>query len=154
MEGGLDRTVQRAMDDRRLKKRLIKTQLVVIDEVSMISGQALQAAEIICRKLRDNSAVWGGIKIIAVGDFGQLPPVNVHGHKKDWAFKSEVWQASGFQVAYLKSIVRTGDEDFLRILNFIRDGVVNDQVSSFLNSRLCGTGEDLRMASKNLPSPL
>ncbi len=136
MEGGLERTVKRALDDKRLKRRLRKTQLVVIDEVSMIPGLALKAAESISRKLRDNGAPWGGMKIVAVGDFGQLPPVNTYGTAKDWAFKSEAWLESSFQVAYLNTIVRTEDRDFLRVLNFVREGEVNEEVTQFLNSRM------------------
>ena len=141
MEGGLDRTVERALKDKRLKKRLRNTLNLVIDEVSMISGSALQAAEMISRQVREKQIPWGGIKVIAVGDFGQLPPVNSYGSEKDWAFLSETWRKSGFRVAFLQTVMRSKDLEFLEVLNFIRDGRVNDQVTRFLNSRVQDLGE-------------
>ncbi len=136
LEGGLEKTVSRALKDKRLKKRLERTQLVVIDEISMISGKAMVAAEMICRNLRSKSVPWGGIKIIAVGDFGQLPPVNAYGAEKDWAFQSDAWNLSHFKVAYLKTLVRTVDGNFLEVLNYVRNGEINAQVTDFLNSRM------------------
>jgi len=141
MEGGLEKTIQRAVKDKRLKKRLRRTNLLVIDEISMIPGKALQAAETICRQIRGKQIPWGGIKIIAVGDFGQLPPVNTHGFEKDWAFLSETWRKSAFQVAYLKTVMRSKDSEFLEVLNFIRDGHVNDTVTKFLNLRIRDAGQ-------------
>jgi ATP-dependent exoDNAse (exonuclease V) alpha subunit len=102
----------------------------------MIPGKALQAAETIAREIRSKQLPWGGIKIIAVGDFGQLPPVNTHGLEKDWAFLSETWRKSNFKVAYLKTVMRSKDTEFLNILNFVRDGHVNDRVTDFLNNHV------------------
>lgn len=140
MEGGLAKTVERALKDRRLRKRLERTQVLIIDEISMISGQTLQAAETVARKSRGSDRPWGGIKVIAVGDFGQLPPVNAPGAGKDWAFQSQTWVDSEFQIAYLKTVLRSQDAKFLEVLNYIRNGIVNETVTEFLNSRL--TKED------------
>jgi len=140
MEGGLEKTLKRAFKDKRLKKRLTRANAVVIDEISMIPGKALHAAELICQKIRGKPIPWGGLRIIAVGDFGQLPPVNVHDEMKDWAFMSETWRKSGFQVAYLKTVMRSRDEEFLEVLNFIRDGEVNETVTKFLDSRVQDPG--------------
>jgi ATP-dependent DNA helicase PIF1 len=65
MEGGLDKTVERALKDKRVKKRLKKVEALIIDEVSMISGITLAAAETIARMAREVEAPWGGMKIIA-----------------------------------------------------------------------------------------
>lgn len=140
MEGGLEKTIARAMKDKRLKKRLNRIQALVIDEVSMISGQTLEAAETICRKVRESDQAWGGIKVIAVGDFGQLPPVSAWGQGKDWAFLSSTWDQSHFHVAYLRTVVRSQDPEFLEVLNYIRNGRVNDMVTRFLDSKVRNLG--------------
>ncbi len=142
MEGGHEKTLEKALKDRRLKKRLNRATSVIIDEISMISGKALEAAEAISRQIRDEDKPWGGLKIIAVGDFGQLPPVNTFGSEKDWAFKSKAWSDAEFRTAYLKTVVRSGDEEFLNVLNFIREGEVNETVVEYLNSKLSYSGED------------
>jgi ATP-dependent DNA helicase PIF1 len=136
MEGGLDKTIERALKDKRVKKRLKKVETLVIDEISMISGITLQAAETISRLARESTEAWGGIKVIAVGDFGQLPPVSQGSATKDWAFQSEAWKKSHFKIAYLKTVMRSTDEDFLNVLNFIRNGQINEIVTQFLNSKM------------------
>lgn len=136
MEGGPEKTIQRALKDGRLKKRIANVDTIIIDEISMIPGQALEVAENICREIRKSVVPWGGIRIIAVGDFGQLPPVSIGGREKDWAFQNHTWEKTNFQVAYLKTVMRSQDEKFLRILNFVRNGKVNFEVNEFLNSKI------------------
>ncbi len=135
MEGGLEATVARARKNRKLIHRLQSAYCVVIDEISMLSGQTIATAERIARMVRGRDEPWGGLRIIAVGDFAQLPPVSPGG-QKDWAFLHEVWNQSEFQPALLSTVMRTRDSEFLDILNFIRAGVVNDQVRAFLDARM------------------
>lgn len=136
LEGGLEATIQRALKDRRLLKRLREMEGFVLDEVSMISGPTLSVAEIICRRARESSLPWGGARAIVVGDFAQLPPVNPHSRSKDWAFLEETWERSKFVPVILKEILRSEDRDFVEMLNFIREGVVNDSVRAYLDHRL------------------
>lgn len=86
MEGGIEKTIERATKDRRVVKRLQKIGGFVLDEVSMIPGPALRAAEIICRIARKKHLPWGGARVIAVGDFAQLPPVTRGSQKKRMGF--------------------------------------------------------------------
>lgn len=136
MEGGLSATVSRAMKNRRLLTRLQRACSVIVDEISMLSGDTLLAAEMISRKARNNEEPWGGLRIIAVGDFAQLPPVSPGSLMKDWSFTHPVWQASDFQPALLSTVMRTQDIEFLEILNFIREGIVNERVREYLDARV------------------
>ena len=142
MEGGLEATVLRALRSRKLTERLLRAQCVIIDEVSMLSGELLRAAEIITRRVRGTEEPWGGLRVIVVGDFAQLPPIAQNGQGKDWAFLHDIWTSSDFQPALLSTVVRTQDEDFLTVLNFIRKGIVNEQVTTFLNERMQPTPKD------------
>lgn len=134
-EGGISATIERAVENKRLVKRINETDTFVIDEVSMLSGPTLRAAETIARRVRKNSSPWGGMRVIAVGDFAQLPPVNPFSQTKEWAFLDEVWDQSEFTHVVLGEIMRSSGEKFLRVLGHIRDGAVNDEVTKFLNSR-------------------
>ena len=136
MEKGLQSTIERALANKRLVKRLKTTHTVVIDEISMISGITLQAAETIARKARGNTTPWGGIRIIAVGDFAQLPPVNPYSSEKEWAFLNSVWDQSEFKPIVLGETMRTTDADFLEVLGYIRVGIVNAKVIRFLESKV------------------
>ncbi len=136
MEGGVEATVARASKNRKVIHRLTAAHCVVIDEISMLSGAMLQAAERVARRVRGRPEPWGGLRIIAVGDFAQLPPVTAGGMQKDWAFAHSVWEESMFQPALLSTVMRTQESEFLTVLNFIREGTVNDQVREFLNGRM------------------
>ncbi|MBI3816577.1 AAA family ATPase [Candidatus Peregrinibacteria bacterium] len=135
LEGGAEAAVMRAMRSRKLVNRLERACCVVIDEVSMLSGTTLKAAETLARRVRGRDVPWGGLRIIAVGDFAQLPPVTAWNERKNWAFLHPVWQESDFQPALLSTVIRTQDLEFLAILNFVRNGTMNDAVSAFLNQR-------------------
>ena len=138
MEGGVDRTVESAIKNSRVRARVRKAEAIIIDETSMLSGDCLQAAEAIATRARKVDQPWGGLRVIAVGDFAQLPPVSIGTQKKQWAFEDSVWEYSQFQPVLLETIMRTDDQEFLRILNFVRDGNFNQDVAEFLQSR---TGE-------------
>ncbi len=134
MEGGVEETVLRAMRSRKLLNRLQSAVCVVIDEISMLSGATLYAAERIARAARQKDEPWGGLRIIAVGDFAQLPPVTPGAMQKDWAFLHPTWKESAFLPALLDTVMRTKDGDFLDILNAVRSGTVNDDVRTFLDA--------------------
>lgn len=140
MEGGVSATIERALKNKRVVSRLKETDSIIIDEVSMISGPTLKTAEEIARRARSEkysvkTNPWGGIKVIAVGDFAQLPPVNPFSTKKEWAFLDPVWDQSEFTPVFLNQSMRATDPKFLEILNSIRIGDMNDQIRQFLNSR-------------------
>ena len=153
MEGGADMAVARALHNRKVIHRLQRACCVVIDEISMLSGATLKAAESVARHARDGKTPWGGLRIIAVGDFAQLPPITSdqqssvvrerQWQNKDWAFRHLVWQESGFEPALLSTVMRTRDIAFLEILNFVREGIVNERVCDFLNERIASSSDDI-----------
>jgi ATP-dependent DNA helicase PIF1 len=135
MEGGPRETVDRAVKNKRVRSRLRKATGIVLDEVSMISGETLATAEEIARQTRESNAPWGGLRVIAVGDFSQLPPVSQGRTQKDWAFQHDVWKRSDFANVVLREMMRTRDEGFWRILNDVRVGSVSKELREFLESR-------------------
>ncbi len=140
LEGGARVAVARAVKNRRVINRLLRACCVVIDEISMLSGETLAAAEAVSRIARGSDEPWGGLRIIAVGDFAQLPPIATFQQAKDWAFQHPVWRESGFEPALLSTVMRTQDVNFLEILNFVREGIVNDRVHDFLHERTTPSG--------------
>lgn len=135
MEGGPDATYARASKDSRLMARLRKVEGVIIDEISMIPGQALMIAEAIAQKARGSRLPWGGMRVIAVGDFAQLPPVTPNG-QRDWCFLNQVWEQSGFQTVALSHNQRVSENLFLDVLSDVRHGKVTERVREFLNKHL------------------
>lgn len=138
MEGGTTATLERAKKDRRVIRRLKKVHGFVIDEVSMIPGSALGVAESLCRFARENDLPWGGMKVITVGDFAQLPPVtkNSYESQSEWAFSSPVWSRTDFQVIELQQNIRCQDSFYIELLEAVRFGQLSDDHIHFLNSRV------------------
>jgi energy-coupling factor transporter ATP-binding protein EcfA2 len=101
--------------------RVRNARCLIIDEVSMIPGRLLDYLDWHCRKLRDVDAPFGGIQIVAVGDFLQLPPV-ARDQNYDWAFKSRAWESLAIKPCVLKVIHRQADGPFTRLLNACRIG--------------------------------
>lgn len=141
MEGGPDATFQRASNDKRLMSRLRNAEGVIIDEISMIPGQALMIAEALAQRARESKLPWGGLRIITVGDFAQLPPVTQTG-ARDWCFLNPVWEQSGFQNSVLSHNQRVSDNLFLDILSDVRHGLATERVRDFLNEHVQDHDED------------
>jgi ATP-dependent exoDNAse (exonuclease V) alpha subunit len=136
MDGGPQKTLERVSQDLRTLKRISKVEGIIIDEISMIPGAALEVAEELSRIARDSSLPWGGMRVIVVGDFAQLPPVTNNGRARDWCFLSGMWQRSGFQTCILSHNQRVKDNHFLDVLADVRAGKVTVNVKDYLNSRL------------------
>lgn len=132
MEGGPTATFQRVMNDARTLKRIRQVEGVIIDEISMIPGDAFSVAEQIAQLAKESTLPWGGLRVIAVGDFGQLPPVTRFGQKRDWCFLTETWRRTDFQNCALHFNQRIQDDTFLKVLADIRDGKVTALVKDFL----------------------
>ncbi|MDX9731778.1 MAG: DEAD/DEAH box helicase [Bdellovibrionales bacterium] len=136
LEGGPGATVERACRNRQIVRRLRQIKGIVIDEVSMLAGPVLMVAEVICRRVRENEAPWGGLRVVTVGDFAQLPPVERDPAKGGgWAFRDPVWQWSAFDRRMLRTQVRCQDPEFMRVLSKVRMGVVDEDVRDYLNAR-------------------
>lgn len=148
MEGGRQAVLERALKDKRLARRLRKARAFVLDEVSMIPGVALELAEQIASALRGDDRPWGGLKMIAVGDFAQLPPVTRDYKKRDWAFLNPVWQKSEFTSIHLKEIMRSrADPEFNEILSDVRVGNVSERVKNLLDWRSVNPADENEEAS-------
>lgn len=134
MEGGEAQALEKARKDRRLFSRLRKVEGFILDEVSMISSSAFRVAEQLSREARESSLPWGGMRVLVVGDFAQLPPVsrNSRGVAREWAFLDPVWEQSGFQICELSHNHRTQDMEYLNILASVRVGKVTPEVQAFL----------------------
>jgi ATP-dependent exoDNAse (exonuclease V) alpha subunit len=135
MEGGPEMALQKALKDRRVLKRVSQIEGFILDEVSMIPAEAIEVAEQIARVAKESSLPWGGLRVIFVGDFAQLPPVTKQGPRA-WAFRSRVWKDSGFQTCFLSHNHRIEDRDFLDILAQVRAGNVTPAVHAFLESHV------------------
>lgn len=139
-----------------VKKRVGRGKILIIDEISMLLPGTLAMVDIVCRRIKENSAPFGGLQIVLVGDFFQLPPVvryeenNPQGSilsesSARFAYDSPAWLAADLTVCYLGEQYRQDDADFLNVLTAIRR-------NKFGESHLCHIAK--RKVQRHLALPI
>ncbi|MDB5165441.1 MAG: putative helicase [Candidatus Saccharibacteria bacterium] len=100
-----------------------KTDVLIIDEISMLHDYRLDMVDEVCRLVRKKDEPFGGIQIVMSGDFFQLPPIN-RGDSRAGGFvvNSTVWQELDPTICYLGEQHRQDDEVLLDVLNALRAG--------------------------------
>ena len=110
--------------DRLSKTRrevITKTDVLVIDEISMLHDFRLDMVDQVLRGVRENDQPFGGVQLVMSGDFFQLPPINRPGEQGGgFVVYSEVWQELQPAVLYLERQYRQSDEQLLEILTALR----------------------------------
>lgn len=126
------------------KQNIIRNlDLLIIDEISMVRADVLDAIDFVLRKVRRNNRPFGNVQLLMIGDLYQLAPVV---RNEEWQLLCEFYQSPYFfesfalkQTEYvtveLDKIFRQQDEDFVRILNKVREGLFDEEVYETLHRR-------------------
>jgi len=115
-----------------LKNRWTKLDVLIIDEISMMSPELFDKLEEMARVIRRNSKPFGGIQLILSGDFCQLPCID----STDFCCNANSWDKCVDNVICLEEIVRQSDPVFQNCLNHIRLGQLPADVVETLESRV------------------
>lgn len=126
------------------KRRIIRTlDMLVIDEISMVRSDLLDAIDFVLRRYRDHTRPFGGVQLLMIGDLQQLTPVVtpqdeelLRGHyDTPYFFGSKALQQISYVTIQLTHVYRQHDEQFIRILNHIRNGKPTPEDMARLNQR-------------------
>ncbi len=117
-------------------KRVNTARVLIIDEISMLSGKTLDMVNAVCKEVRKNSEPFGGLQVVLVGDFFQLPPIGDEGREPEFAFSSAAWKDLKPLVCYLEEQHRQEDPMFLSILSAIRKGEIEQEHTNAIASRI------------------
>ncbi|MGH7238014.1 MAG: PIF1 family DEAD/DEAH box helicase, partial [Candidatus Saccharimonadales bacterium] len=120
----------------RLRKRYLNTDILVIDEISMLHGKRLDMVNEACKILREDESPFGGLQVIMVGDLFQLPPVNRASELVDFAHTSAAWAELNPKICYLSEQHRQTKDQLLDILEAMRSGEIEDYHTEALTKRL------------------
>ena len=133
-------------EDYLLKSRrdiIETTDVLVIDEISMLHDYRLDMVDTVARRVRDDDRPFGGIQVILCGDFFQLPPVNRNdGREGGFVVGSKAWQELDPVICYLAEQHRQDDDAFLEILQALRAGDVRRRHAEVLLERVDAALED------------
>jgi len=145
-------------------RRITKSKVLIIEEISMLTGGTLSMVDTVCREIKQNSKPFGGIQVIFAGDFFQLPPVVRREYQENiqtsilaksssfFAFDSSSWKELNPIVCYLTEQHRQEDGDFLELLSAIRENKFNKKHLSHIETRRLRLLDPIHDKSlKNIP---
>lgn len=130
---------------RKERVRILRTlDLLIIDEISMVRADILDAIDDTLKRYRRNDRPFGGVQLLMIGDIQQLPPVVKESERpymeqvysSPFFFNSKVLQRLPFVTVELEKVHRQSDRLFLDILNEVRSGMPGDAALNELNKRL------------------
>ena len=120
--------VDRIASNEYAAKRIDRTRILIIDEISMLDGRTLSSIERVCREVKRSKEPFGGLQVVFVGDFFQLPPVAREGEPPaQFAFNSAAWRGAKPLVCYLSA--------FLKLLSSLRRNMVSEDEVEILSAR-------------------
>ena len=132
---GIDKTLKDIYNDLSKKyiaklKSLRSLNTLIIDEVSMMSNELIELIDELFKMIKSNVLPFGGIQVILVGDFHQLPPI-----KGNYCFTSPIWDALNMNNIILTDLIRQKDDLVLQeILEELRNGKISDETFETLKS--------------------
>lgn len=133
-KGTEDQIINRITLNKHKKLPWRQTQILILDEVSMLSKKLFDLLDSIGKNIRKNTKPFGGIQIIFSGDFFQLAPIGDEGDPDSSAFcfESELWDETFDYQILMDKIYRQKDEIFVDILNQVREGCIYKQAHKVL----------------------
>lgn len=116
-------------------RRIASASVLILDEVSMLDATTLDDVDRVLKAIHKNDLPFGGIQVVLVGDFFQLPPVSRDGTAR-FAFESEAWETANMKVCYLTEQHRQSDPVFTEILTAMRLGSMTEDHMRVITSRM------------------
>ena len=152
----------------KLKRNIIRSiDLLVIDEISMVRSDLLDAVDSVLRQYRKRHDLpFGGVQLLMIGDLQQLAPVvtpqeeHLLGQHYDtpFFFSSNALKQVGYLTIELKKVYRQQDEQFISLLNQIRENKASEATLQALNQRYIPNfvppkeGNYIRLTTHNAPA--
>lgn len=126
------------------KRKIIRMlDLLIIDEISMVRADLLDAVDDVLRRVRFSSEPFGGVQLLMIGDLYQLSPVVTANERSiienyydsPYFFSSKALQKTDFVSIELNHIFRQSDKHFINLLSNIRENRIDEDTLNELNSR-------------------
>ena len=140
----------------RNKRKLVQiqsTDILAIDEISMMDNKTLDLINSVLKEVRGNNSPFGGIQVILIGDFFQLPPVQLgnicNNTVIDFAFNSSTWKELDLYNVYLKHVYRQNDTQLISALNNIRQGLTDESDIFYCRNNIVPPETAIRLYSTN-----
>ena len=115
------------------KTRILSTDVLIIDEISMVSQKIFESVEFVCRKLRGNGLL-GEIQIVVCGDFYQLPPIKDELYNDDghYCIQPPLFKQLFPHIMELSTIHRQSDNELINCINELEKGIPSPETNRFM----------------------
>lgn len=123
------------------KSALKYADVLIIDEISMLPAYLFDKLDAILKHFRRNKKPFGGVQLVILGDFLQLPPVSGRDDSDlntDYAIKSDAWAAADIRYCYMDKTHRATDPKLKYLLHKISTGAVDEKTEQLAESRVGG----------------
>jgi hypothetical protein len=152
--------VESKFDFGREKRKIIASiNLLIIDEISMVRADLLDAIDSVLRRFRDRYQPFGGVQLLMIGDLAQLTPVVTPEDEQvlkpyydtPYFFGSKALQQTEYVTIQLEHVYRQQDSKFIEILNQVRGGHPSQEALNTLNTRVIADSQcDTTRSKSNL----
>jgi hypothetical protein len=150
--------VESKFDFGREKRKIIASiNLLIIDEISMVRADLLDAIDSVLRRFRDRYQPFGGVQLLMIGDLAQLTPVVTPEDEQvlkpyydtPYFFGSKALQQTEYVTIQLEHVYRQQDSKFIEILNQVRGGHPSQEALNTLNTRVIADSQCNTTRSKS-----
>ncbi|MCR5679796.1 MAG: helix-turn-helix domain-containing protein [Prevotella sp.] len=151
--------IESRFDFGREKRKIIASiDLLIIDEISMVRADLLDAIDSVLRRFREPGIPFGGVQLLMIGDLAQLTPVVTPEDERmlkpyydtPYFFGSKALQQVDYVTIQLEHVYRQQDESFINLLNEIRNGHPSAEALKMLNSRVqASASQSIRLTTHN-----
>ncbi|MFA5985938.1 MAG: PIF1 family DEAD/DEAH box helicase [Parcubacteria group bacterium] len=150
-----EKEIKKIIRNPLVHKRLTKTDVLIIDEISMLHAYQIDLINKILRSARENVKSFGGMQIILSGDFFQLPPVRKNaGTTVQFIDQSQSWKEMDLKVCYLSEQYRQKEDALSRVLSDIRGKCVTEKTHLLLkkatNQKIDSAQERTKLFTHNI----
>jgi len=124
---------------RYLKSRFKSVEVLIIDEISMVSPELFSSMDRVLQAFKNSPKPFGGVQVIASGDFFQLPPIFKEQTQQRFAWQSPSWRDLDFRTSYLELKFRQDDSRLIDVLDDMSEIIAT--FAAWYNSSMLSLGE-------------
>ena len=130
------KTIEKIKTRTSTLKQILNCKVLAIDEISMLNMETFEYIDEVLKAIRGSREPFGGIQLLLIGDFFQLPPVEVdNGQERRYCFESYLWQDLKLKNVILNKNYRQTESDFVKALSDMRVNNLTKSDIELLNSR-------------------
>lgn len=143
----IEQTVEKILKKSSVKNQIQKCKILAIDEISMLDIKTFEYVDSVLRQVRSCDEPFGGIQVLFIGDFFQLPPVEKNENSaQKYCFESKLWENLDLYTVLLTKNYRQNEENLITALSNMRTNSLTDADVKLLKTRECKENIDTQNA--------